>query len=136
MIVHRLPRVTAPAVAAALALTATVALPERASAAPAAPPPRTYTVRGEVARPPEPAARAVWIRHEAVPDFVDSTGKASGMQSMMMRFDTAPGVPLDTLKVGDKVEFSLFVGWSPPAMRIDKLAKLPADTPLRLGPAR
>lgn len=99
---------------------------------------RRYTVRGEVVRPPQDAAgkRQVGIRHEAIDDFVNEAGAAVGMGSMVMSFEAAPGVSLEDLRVGDKVEILLAVGWSPPALRIEQLRKLPPDTALEFREAR
>jgi Cu/Ag efflux protein CusF len=100
---------------------------------------RRYTVRGEVVRLPEASstgARQVGLRHEAIDDFVNQAGKTVGMGSMVMSFDAAPGVSLEDVRVGDKVEIQLAVGWSPPALRIEQLRKLPADTALEFREAR
>ena len=99
---------------------------------------RRYSVRGEVVQLPPPAAgtRKVSIRHQAIDDFVNQSGATVGMAAMMMQFDVAPQVALDDVRVGDKVEFQLAVGWSPPLLRIDALRKLPQDTALEFRPAR
>ncbi len=99
---------------------------------------RRYSVRGEVVQLPPPVAgtRKVSIRHQAIDDFVNQSGATVGMAAMMMQFDVAPGVTLDDVRVGDKVEFQLAVGWSPPLLRIDALRKLPQDTALEFRPAR
>ncbi|ABS27305.1 copper-binding protein [Anaeromyxobacter sp. Fw109-5] len=99
---------------------------------------RRYTVRGEVVRLPEtPAgARQVGLRHEAIDDFVNQAGETVGMGSMVMSFEAAPGVSLEDVRVGDKVEIQLAVGWSPPTLRIEQLRKLPADTALEFREAR
>jgi len=99
---------------------------------------RRYTVRGEIVRLPAPsgAARQVAIRHEPIDDFVNEAGAVVGMDSMVMQFDVAPGIALDEVRPGDKVEVRLAVAWSPPLLRIEELRKLPADTVLRLGAAQ
>lgn len=99
---------------------------------------RRYTVRGEVVRLTEAptGARQVGLRHEAIDDFVNQAGETVGMGSMVMSFEAAPGVSLEDVRVGDKVEIQLAVGWSPPALRIEQLRKLPADTALEFREAR
>jgi Cu/Ag efflux protein CusF len=98
---------------------------------------RRYTVRGEVVKLPSPGGgRTVSIRHEAIDDFVAQSGETVGMAAMVMPFDVAPSVLLDEVRVGDKVEFRLTVGWSPPVLRIDELRKLPPGTALEFRAAR
>jgi len=95
--------------------------------------PRRYTVRGEVVRLPEPgrSGSEMSIRHEAVPDFVDRAGHVVGMGSMVMPFRLDPPVLAGGIAVGDKVEMRFAVDWSRNAFWIERLDKLPADTPLR-----
>jgi Cu/Ag efflux protein CusF len=109
-----------------------------AAKTPEPPPPRTYTVRGEVAKLPAATAVGHWVavRHEAIPEFVDASGAPVGMAAMRMVFDVAPSVPLDGLRQGDKIELGLTVGWAPPLLRVDALRKLPPETVLQLGPPR
>lgn len=98
---------------------------------------RRYTVRGEVVKLPAPGVpRALAVRHEAIDDFADASGAVVGMSSMVMTFDVAPAVSLDGVGVGDKVELQLAVGWSPPALRVDALRRLPAETALEFRKAR
>ena len=98
---------------------------------------RRYAVRGEVVQLPSPVGgRTVSIRHEAIDDFVAQSGETVGMASMVMPFDVAPSVLLDELRVGDKVDFRLAVGWSPPVLRIEELRKLPPGTALEFRAAR
>jgi Cu/Ag efflux protein CusF len=98
---------------------------------------RHYAVRGEIVKLPAPgtAEPQVMIRHEPIDDFADQSGKIVGMGAMTMPFDVGPGVSLEALRPGDKVEATLAVGWSPAVLRIERLRKLPADTVLRTGPA-
>jgi Cu/Ag efflux protein CusF len=102
-----------------------------------APSVRRYTVRGEVVRLPDPAGRGeeIFVRHEAIGDFVDGTGKVVGMASMIMPFRVEPRASAQVLALGDKVEIRFVVDWSRPAFRVERIEKLPASTPLRLGPA-
>lgn len=99
---------------------------------------RRYTVRAELVRLPDPAAarREVSLRHEAIDDFADAGGKVVGMGSMVMPFELAPGVSLEGLGVGEKVEARFAVGWSPPVLRVEQLRKLPAGTALEFRAAR
>ena len=77
-----------------------------------APPPpapagaRVYVVRGEVVQPPSPVAAGtqVLVRHEAIDDFVDASGKVVGMDAMIMPFDAPTPVVAKDLAVGDKVD--------------------------------
>ena len=97
-----------------------------------------YTVRAEIVRLPDPAAprREVALRHEAIDDFADASGKVVGMGAMVMPFELAPGVSLDGVGVGEKVEARFAVGWSPPVLRVEELRKLPASTALEFRAAR
>lgn len=99
---------------------------------------RRYTVRAEIVSLPggPTGARQLSLRHEAIDDFVDSSGKAVGMGSMVMPFDLAPGVALDELRAGDKVEALIAVGWSPSLLQVERLRKLPPETALELRSAR
>lgn len=131
-----------PALAAAtlLAVTASAGCGDRRGGAPAADRAgglRRYTVRGEVVKLPVAGpARALAVRHEAIDDFADASGAVVGMSSMVMTFDVAPAVSLDGVAVGDKIELQLAVGWSPPALRVDALRRLPAETALEFRRAR
>ncbi len=97
-----------------------------------------YTVRGEVARLPDPtrAGGEIYVRHEAIDDFVDRSGQEVGMASMIMPFRVEPPLHVRGLAVGDKVELRFAVDWSRPAFWLEGIEKLPAATPLRFGPPR
>ncbi len=96
-----------------------------------------YSVRGEIVRlPVATGPRQLSLRHEAIDDFADAAGKVVGMGSMVMPFDLAPGVALDGLQAGDKVEARIAVGWSPSLLQIEQLKELPADTALEFRAAR
>ena len=98
---------------------------------------RRYTVRAEVVGiSMRSSGPQLSLRHEAIPDFADASGKVVGMTSMVMPFDVAPGVRVDDLRPGDKVEARLAVGWSPPAMRVEQLRRLPTDADLTVGPPK
>ncbi len=94
-----------------------------------APPPAAavYQVRGEIRQLPVAPARDLMIRHEAIADFRDEAGEIVGMEAMTMPFTLAPGVELDGLAAGDRVEFTLEVRWDDPAnlARITRLVRLP-----------
>lgn len=96
-------------------------------------PAAVYTVRGQIKTMPGPDG-AIYIHHESIPRFVDYTGKLAGMHSMTMPFGIAPGVSLDGLAPGDKVEFVFAVHWDrqPPTL-ITSVQELPPDTGLDLS---
>jgi Cu/Ag efflux protein CusF len=96
---------------------------------------RRYTVRGEIVTLPSPGAgaRQIAVRHEAIPDFADRDGKVVGMGAMVMPFELAPGVSVEGMREGDPVELVLAVDWAGPSLRVERLAKLPAGTPLNFG---
>ena len=98
---------------------------------------RRYVVRGEVIRLPSPSARSqeVFIRHEPIDDFADSSGRVVGMASMTMPFPMAPLALAAGLAVGDKVELRFMVDWTGPTFQVEHVEKLPHDTRLRFGPA-
>jgi hypothetical protein len=101
---------------------------------------QVYTVRGEITQLPNPGrpdGAELYIRHEAIPDFVDTEGATVGMEAMTMGFPIGPDVDLKGLAVGDPIEFRLEVRWDgkPPVLvsKVDKVAAAPvaepADTP-------
>ncbi len=93
----------------------------------------TYEVRGVVRQLPRPAAPQpeIWIRHESISDFVDISGKVTGMDSMTMPFFPAQELSLDGIAVGDKITCKLEVDWQAtlPA-QVTAIEKLPAETVL------
>jgi len=103
--------------------------------APAPPAADRYVVRGEIARLPARAGGELLVRHEAIPGFKDRSGAAVGMDAMVMGFGVGPGLALEGLAVGDKVEVTFAVDWTSPSLTVEKLVRLPADTPLRFGRA-
>ncbi|QYU66420.1 copper-binding protein [Leptolyngbya sp. 15MV] len=115
------------------------------SSAPPASPQRgpadqVYTVRGQIVALPDPTkpASQLQIHHEEIPNFVGAQGTVVGMKEMTMPFPLAPGVSLEGLAVGDKVEFTFDV-WLKPRMtyHLSKIGKLPPDTALnfKAGPS-
>lgn len=100
---------------------------------------QTYTIRGLITSLPSPQkpASELLIRHEPVPTFVGRDGRIVGMESMEMPFSPAKGLSLSGLHVGQPVEFTLEVRWTPPArMTLTRIAPLPAGTTLDLGATR
>ena len=105
-----------------------------AGAGEASPAVQRYEVRGEVNRLPAASADALFVRHEAIPGFVDMDGEVVGMDSMTMPFPLADGVDLAGIQPGDKVRFTLEVEWEgDPPYRITRVEELPAATALDLG---
>ena len=99
---------------------------------------RVYVVRGEVVQPPAPVAAGIQVllRHEAIDDFVDATGKVVGMDAMVMPFDVAPPLSARDLVVGDKVEVRFSMDWKEPRLRVERMDRLPRGTPLTFRAAR
>lgn len=93
-----------------------------------------YTVAGEIVRLPEagrPDGAEIYIRHEAVPTFVDSKGETVGMEAMTMGFPLAQTLDLAGLAVGDRIEFDFEVRWqgSPP-VQVTRVVKSPDAAPI------
>lgn len=59
------------------------------------------------------AQNEVLIKHEAVPDYRDSSGKVVGMSAMTMPFYLKEGLSLEGIKVGDKVAFKMTASFEP-----------------------
>ncbi len=115
------------------ALLSSACAPEPQEAEPATEPDQVYTVRGEIAGVPQGPGelRQLRVRHESVPDFVDSQGEVVGMASMTMPFPVAESVDVDDLEPGDKVEMTFEVRWSGDRpLRVVEVEELPADTVL------
>lgn len=111
-----------------LALAAACPKPEQPRADPSAP---RYTVRGEVVQvKDEPSGRTLLVRHEAIPDFVNSSGERVGMSAMVMPFQVGPAVRDVELKPGDRVRLRFAVDWKVNAMEIESIEQLPASTAL------
>lgn len=105
------------------------------SAPPAAPPDGSYTVRGEIVQLPRAGGREIMIRHEAVPDLRDASGKVVGMESMTMSFPLAPDVDPAALAVGERISFTLEVRWNAAdAVLVRNVVPLPAGTRLAFDP--
>ena len=76
------------------------------------------------------------MRHEAIDDFVDASGKVVGMDAMVMPFEVAPSLVARDLAVGEKVEVRFSMDWSEPRLRVERIERLPPGTVLRFEPAR
>lgn len=95
-------------------------------------PAQTYVVRGLVKVMPG-ERQEIEIHHEAIPDFVNYSGKKVGMMAMTMPFGLQKGLDVGAVAVGDKVEFGLAVDWNrKPSGYLTSIRKLPADTQLSL----
>jgi hypothetical protein len=121
--------------------TLLVAIVLAGCSAPAPPAPaggRVYVVRGEVVQSPSPVAAGaqVLVRHEAIDDFVDATGKVVGMDAMVMPFEVAPPLSGKDLAVGDKVEVRFSMDWKEPRLRVERMDRLPPGTALTFRAAR
>lgn len=97
-------------------------------------PVRTYEVRGQVERLPDPerAGTDFVVHHEAIDDFLNQKGEVHGMHSMIMPFVLAEGVELPPeLEPGDKVLISC-AQWLEPEFTFlaYKVETLPDDTEL------
>jgi hypothetical protein len=99
---------------------------------------RIYVVRGEVVQAPSPVAAGTQalVRHEAIDDFVDATGKVVGMDAMVMPFDIAPPISAKDLSVGDKVEVRFSMDWKEPRLRVERMDRLPPGTILTFRAAK
>jgi Cu/Ag efflux protein CusF len=108
--------------------------------APTGPPPgaRAYVVRGEVVQAPSPvvAGMEVLVRHEAIDDFVDASGKVVGMDAMIMPFEVSPSAAPPGLAAGDRVEVRFWMDWKEPRLRVERIQRLPPGTELEFRPAR
>lgn len=98
----------------------------------------TYRVRGEIKELPDPndPLSGLYIRHEAIDEFVTMEGEVRGMDSMTMPFMVADPVSFEGIEVGDKVAFTLTVSWdADPSIQVTEVEKLPADTQLEFRKA-
>ena len=105
--------------------------PEQGRVDPSAP---RYTVRGEVVQVDDAASgRTLLVRHEAIPDFVDSSGARVGMGAMIMPFQVGPTARGAEVKPGDRIRLRFAVDWKQNAMEIESIERLPATTVLVFG---
>jgi hypothetical protein len=98
-----------------------------------------YTARGEITALPSPDnfRAELRIHHEHIAEFRGKSGEVHvnpdgvpGMKAMDMPFPSlGPGVSLEGLEIGDKVEFELTVSHHPRiTYAITRLSKLPPET--------
>lgn len=96
----------------------------------------SYTLRGIIDTLPQTTGpdKYIKIHHEALPDFKNKEGKVVGMPEMIMDFEQlAPDVRLTDFKVGDIVDFTFEVRWSPRVVtRVVRMRTLDAGTVLPL----
>jgi hypothetical protein len=109
-----------------------------APVAPARTPDATYITRGTVVQLPrvgDPRTQFK-VKHEAIDNFADRTGKVVGMNAMIMEFPPARGVSLTGLALGDPVEVTFSVWWNEtPPWLATKITKLPPGTEFNFGKA-
>jgi hypothetical protein len=96
-----------------------------------------YASRGRVVTIPVEGNRdsELRIRHEAIPEFMDDSGAMVGMPSMEMPFPLAKGVGVDSIAVGDVVQFT-FAAWMKPGRHdweLRSIRKLGSETRLNFG---
>jgi len=99
-------------------------------------PDASYTLRGVIDTLPQATGpdKYIKIHHEELPTFKNKKGEVVGMPEMIMDFEQiAPEVRVQEFKVGDVVEFTFEVRWSPRVVtRITQMRKLDAGTNLGL----
>lgn len=119
-----------------LALACSCAKKESSKETGSSEPAFTATGRGEVKHiAVGPKATVLTIHHEAIPDWLDRSGKKMSMMSMSMEFRAGPSLDVGGVAAGDKVEFGIAVyyGADDPRMEITSIKKLPPDTALELS---
>ena len=72
------------------------------------------------------------VHHEAIPAFIGHNGASAPMPEMTMGFPTAPGVSLDNLEIGDKIELRFEVTRGQGYQATD-IAPLASDLELNLN---
>jgi Cu/Ag efflux protein CusF len=96
----------------------------------------TYTVRGEVVELPQAdnPMTGFRVKHEPIREYKDREGKVVGMGTMTMSFTPGPGVSLEGIEKGDKVEL-VWEMWYRPRMRerVVSVKELPAETVMEYG---
>lgn len=101
--------------------------------------PHVYAVRGKIQELPDPQdpLSGLYIRHEAIDDWVGMDGEIQGMDSMTMPFPVADDVTFEGIEIGDKVTFVLEVNYdADPAVQVTEVTRLPEDTELEFRDAR
>lgn len=105
---------------------------------------QTYSVRGEVFELPDPSnpRTAFRVHHEAIDNWVGSSGKVIGMNAMTMEFEPGPGVSLKGLNPGTKIRMTFDVWWEgTPPLRyprhiVTAIEVLPPETALEFRAAK
>ena len=78
-------------------------------------------------------SRTLALHHEAIPSFKDREGETVGMGAMVMNFQAAPEVNLDSVKPGDPIRVTFEMRWQAGSeLRATLIEKLPGDTELAL----
>ncbi len=95
-----------------------------------------YIVRGIVDRMPTATHPHIHIKNEPIHNIRDFTGKVTGMGSMDMPYALAPGVTLNHIHKGTKVQFTFAVDWSKNYTAITAIKALPKNIRLVFGPAQ
>jgi Cu/Ag efflux protein CusF len=49
----------------------------------------------------------ILVKHQEIPEYRDESGKVVGMMAMTMPFYLAPGLALDGIALGDRVELQV-----------------------------
>jgi hypothetical protein len=83
-----------------MALSATIAYADEAY---------TFKVKGVVRGLPGQglAKDEILVKHQEIPEYRDESGKVVGMMAMTMPFYLAPGLALDGIALGDRVELQV-----------------------------
>lgn len=100
---------------------------------------RAYQVRGEIQELPDPEdpLSGLFIRHEAIDDFVNIDNEVRGMDSMTMPFPVAEDLDFEGVEVGDKVIFTLVVDYeADPQFQVTAIEPLPEDTEIEFRRAQ
>lgn len=99
---------------------------------------QSYVVRGEVISIPQagkPGTQFI-VKHEPIDSFRSASGQIVGMSTMGMPFTLGPGVSLEGIKPGDKIEMMWVMQWGPVAKEyLESVRKLPTETQLKFGEA-
>jgi len=101
--------------------------------------PHVYEVRGVIQELPDPQdpLSGLYIRHEAIDDWVGMDGEVQPMDAMTMPFPVAEDVTFEGIAIGDKVTFTLEVNYdADPAVQVTEMTRLPEDTELDFRDAR
>ncbi len=91
----------------------------------------TYHVKGVIVRGPknDKEPREVLIRHEAIDNFINSSGNVEPMRSMTMPFPLSKQITFEDFKEGDEIEFVYQMNWSPnPKEEVSSMTTLPKGT--------